>query len=56
MADDPQVAMMRAVAAREGGLTPEQLARRVEVARRTKLISAGVRQPKLGVFGRVAKP
>lgn len=52
MADDPQVAMMRAVAAREGGLTPEQRARREVVARHTAIISAGVKPPKSGIFGR----
>lgn len=52
MADSPQVLMEAAVAARGRALTPEQEARRAEVARRTAIISAGVKPPKSGTFGR----
>lgn len=43
-----------AAAIREAALTPEQRRRRAEVARRTAVVQAGVRQPKSGIFG--AKP
>lgn len=43
--------LVDAAVTRAKALTPAQLARREEVARRTAIISAGVRPPASGVFG-----